>query len=672
MAAPDKETDVELEQEIIISPSDESVDSSTHEEKKPVPLATYNERGSQMVVRKSNELIQLPVYKLSLMQQKLMLHIFAMIRQEDTELPEYEMTIYEFLKLCNLNTASGSTYKYIKKALEDLVNIKAEWIQQPGTPYMETFRWIDKVRINPETGKIHIILDRVLKPHLIQLKSFYTTMNITYTLPMKSQYSIHMYELLKSYQHFYLKEKQKNRPYVIRIDQLLEQLDAPYKKWTDIRRYILDRAKSEINGHTDIIFDYSIYEKTRKVVSIAVTIESVPKDEQANILIQIQSKYSKKAKKAMKAVTNEFSKGAKADGSILTLSYVSSPESTIPYHIGANKEEMIKELIVRAEQTELQKELSAEEMDAVNLIINLMATAAGTIKPGDKDIDGANGRYIEMINDVILHCKSMKKWFAGIAKRYADNIIPLSRTKKDPAAYLSHIIQADLENYRIYTIQKASPEEDSMIEAQLSNLETAEPVLEQDAADENTASQAGNSKVQVKKIEYEDAVTKKHLIARLKELMHYETLIQSLTSTQQAALDDSINLIAALCRRNRKGKDDEYMVGKANTQYIDPLNRFIKTHDSLDELFNAIAHIYDYSVFWAEISKDKKVNDPKGFFAYKIEQTILYPDMALTSFLSKQQENKQKQTKTINWSAAFDDFDDDVGTIEQSNKESNQ
>ena len=203
-------------------------------------VATYSERGNQMVVRKSNQLIQLPVYKLSLMQQKLMLHIFAMIKPEDTELPEYEMTIYEFLKLCNLRTDSGSTYKYVKKALDDLANRKVEWINQPGTAYVETFRWIQKIRINPETGKIHIILDPILKPHLVQLKSFYTTMNITYTLPMKSQYSVHMYELLKSYQHFYLKAKQKGHPFVIEVDRLVKQLDAPYQKWTDIRRYILD------------------------------------------------------------------------------------------------------------------------------------------------------------------------------------------------------------------------------------------------------------------------------------------------------------------------------------------------------------------------------------------------------------------------------------------------
>ena len=63
------------------------------------PVATYDGRGNQTIVRKSNDLIQNAMYSLSLSQQKLMLHIFAMIKPSDTELPRYEMSIYEFLKL---------------------------------------------------------------------------------------------------------------------------------------------------------------------------------------------------------------------------------------------------------------------------------------------------------------------------------------------------------------------------------------------------------------------------------------------------------------------------------------------------------------------------------------------------------------------------------------------
>jgi len=66
------------------------------------PVATYSGRGSQTIVRKSNDLIQNAMSTLTLSQQKLMLHIFAMIKPSDTELPRYEMSIYEFLKLCGV------------------------------------------------------------------------------------------------------------------------------------------------------------------------------------------------------------------------------------------------------------------------------------------------------------------------------------------------------------------------------------------------------------------------------------------------------------------------------------------------------------------------------------------------------------------------------------------
>lgn len=57
-----------------------------------------------------------------------------------------------------------------------------------------------------------ITLDPVLKPHLVQLKTLYTTMDVTYTMLMRSTYSIRIYELCKSYQSLYLKKKAAGEP----------------------------------------------------------------------------------------------------------------------------------------------------------------------------------------------------------------------------------------------------------------------------------------------------------------------------------------------------------------------------------------------------------------------------------------------------------------------------
>ena len=184
------------------------------------PVATYSARGNQTIVRKSNDLIQNAMYSLSLSQQKLMLHIFAMIKPSDTELPRYEMSIYEFLKLCGVDPHNGSMYKQVKKNIEDIANAKVQWIRLAGTQKITMFRWLSSATIDEGTGKIVLTLDQSLKPHLIQLKEFYTTMNITYTLPMKSQYSLKIYELCKSYQNLYITKKEKGEPLVWNIETL--------------------------------------------------------------------------------------------------------------------------------------------------------------------------------------------------------------------------------------------------------------------------------------------------------------------------------------------------------------------------------------------------------------------------------------------------------------------
>ena len=62
-------------------------------------VVTFEERGDQTIVRKSNDLVQMTRNNLTLSQQRLMLHIFSMIKPEDTDLPSYELSIYDFIKM---------------------------------------------------------------------------------------------------------------------------------------------------------------------------------------------------------------------------------------------------------------------------------------------------------------------------------------------------------------------------------------------------------------------------------------------------------------------------------------------------------------------------------------------------------------------------------------------
>lgn len=615
------------------------------------PVATYSARGNQTIVRKSNDLIQNAMYSLTLSQQKLMLHIFAMIKPSDTELPRYEMSIYEFLKLCGVDPHNGSMYKQVKKNIEDIANAKVQWIRLAGTQKITMFRWLSSATIDEGTGKIVLTLDQSLKPHLIQLKEFYTTMNITYTLPMKSQYSIKIYELCKSYQNLYLEKKKKGEPLVWSIETLKKQVDCNASNWAHVRRTVLDKAKSEINGKTDILFDYAVYEKDRqRVIAISVTIEPVDKQVADQKLNEITKLRSKRLRKKTTALEVAETGTLDDDPNILTLDYVSVPETTIPYSYGATPDLMAQELGVKAELDKLALVLAPEELDAVHVIIDAMVRMAGA--PSDKMIDGGNAVFFQTVNNVIDNCKGLRRWFEGVASRYAAKVIPTARTKRAPMPYLYKSIMNDLEDYRLYVagirVEELRDEDAEPTENQappVPDLLEADFVeAEPDAAPAQLTS--------------EDAATKKAMIAALEKFSDYENLKARLSGGQQEALEDIVQMTAYFCRRNVKGKDDGMIEGKANMQFVGSLNRVIARYGDLSPLFEALAVTMDYDTYWKELMKNPRIKNPKLVFQTEIEKALLMPAAVLGEFRARRGQDPlgaPVRDKEVDWLKAFEE-----------------
>ena len=615
------------------------------------PVATYSARGNQTIVRKSNDLIQNAMYSLTLSQQKLMLHIFAMIKPSDTELPRYEMSIYEFLKLCGVDPHNGSMYKQVKKNIEDIANAKVQWIRLAGTQKITMFRWLSSATIDEGTGKIVLTLDQSLKPHLIQLKEFYTTMNITYTLPMKSQYSIKIYELCKSYQNLYLEKKKKGEPLVWSIETLKKQVDCNASNWAHVRRTVLDKAKSEINGKTDILFDYAVYEKDRqRVIAISVTIEPVYKQVADQKLNEITKLRSKRLRKKTTALEVAETGTLDDDPNILTLDYVSVPETTIPYSYGATPDLMAQELGVKAELDKLALVLAPEELDAVHVIIDAMVRMAGA--PSDKMIDGGNAVFFQTVNNVIDNCKGLRRWFEGVASRYAAKVIPTARTKRAPMPYLYKSIMNDLEDYRLYVAGIGVEElRDEDAEPTENQAPPVPDLLEADFVEaEPDAAPA--------QLTSEDAATKKAMIAALEKFSDYENLKARLSGGQQEALEDIVQMTAYFCRRNVKGKDDGMIEGKANMQFVGSLNRVIARYGDLSPLFEALAVTMDYDTYWKELMKNPRIKNPKLVFQTEIEKALLMPAAVLGEFRARRGQDPlgaPVRDKEVDWLKAFEE-----------------
>ena len=226
-------------------------------ERKMMELRNYK-------VVKSNDLIQKSRFNLSLQEQKIILYLISKVKPEDTELKEYIFEIRDFCKICGLETDSGKNYKDIKQTLKSLRD-KSIWITlEDGSE--TTLSWIDKITINKNNGSIKIKIDDMMKPYLIHLQRHFTSYELLYTLAMRSQYSIRLYEILKSYAY------KKNK--IFDIEDLKRTLSAEnYTRFPDFKRYVLDIAVREMNEFSDLAIAYELIKESRRYAKINFSIQ---------------------------------------------------------------------------------------------------------------------------------------------------------------------------------------------------------------------------------------------------------------------------------------------------------------------------------------------------------------------------------------------------------------
>ena len=218
-----------------------------------------NERS--LSVYKRDDMIQKGRHELSLQEQRCVLYAVSKIKPEDTVFQEYTFELSDFYKLCGLQ---GDSYTELKAILQGLSD-RSWWptINDKGTESL--VRWFSTLRTNKRSGKVTIEFHKDMMPYLLELtkeNQYYTHYQLKYILPMKSQYAIRLYELLKSYQR-------NNYEWFFDIEQLKKQLNCEsYKDFKDFRRRVLEPAVAEINEFTDIKIAWEPMKEGRKVVRV--------------------------------------------------------------------------------------------------------------------------------------------------------------------------------------------------------------------------------------------------------------------------------------------------------------------------------------------------------------------------------------------------------------------
>lgn len=238
--------------------------------KTPHPIVKV-EKAREEVVYQADTLLQKGRFELTLTEQRLILYAISRIKPTDAKFDEYTVRLKDFYDICGIKEKDD--YTELKKIIHGLQR-KFWWIvmedpHEPGTECESGVNWFTVARTNKRSGNFTYMFHPDMVPYLLELakqreegKGFYTQYTFQYILPMRSQYSIRLYELLKSYQ-------KNNMTWWFKLDELKRLLNARnYKMFKDFRVNVLDIAMREINEYSDLKIKYETEKDGKRITEV--------------------------------------------------------------------------------------------------------------------------------------------------------------------------------------------------------------------------------------------------------------------------------------------------------------------------------------------------------------------------------------------------------------------
>lgn len=219
-------------------------------------------------VTKSNSLVRAG-YKLTLQEQRL---ILAAISKLDSRRPglhprndqaRVRITALEFANTFGIDRRKA--YEELKTATNELFERKITQIDGKQTTKL---RWVSKVDYHDGEGWADLTLSPDILPRLTLLRERFTSYKLAKVAGLRSTYSIRIFEMLAQYA--------STRLLRIDLDDLINQLDLPYERYTDIARRVITPAVAELEKKVGLDITWAPKKQGRAVKSIEFRWEESP------------------------------------------------------------------------------------------------------------------------------------------------------------------------------------------------------------------------------------------------------------------------------------------------------------------------------------------------------------------------------------------------------------
>jgi len=203
------------------------------------------------IVVKANQLIRGRINWTKL-EHRVVAMLVAQLKREDDAFEMQRVHISDLMDMSQ--TSSRDIYNRAEEVCRKLLNQKVHvrTRTEDGRRMYQGYNCLSTCRYVEGSGYIEAKFNDDMKPFLLQLKRQFTMYRLQNFMQLSSQHSMRMYELIKM--------REGLRHLCLSVEELREVLccEHTYERFSDFRRHVLERARTEIKETCDAYYTYVI------------------------------------------------------------------------------------------------------------------------------------------------------------------------------------------------------------------------------------------------------------------------------------------------------------------------------------------------------------------------------------------------------------------------------
>lgn len=203
------------------------------------------------IVVKANQLIRGRINWTKL-EHRVVAMLVAQLKREDDAFEMQRVHISDLMEMAQVSSRDiyNRAEEVCRKLLNQKVHVRTR--TEGGKRVYQGYNCLSTCRYVEGSGYIEAKFNDDMKPFLLQLKRQFTMYRLQNFMQLASQHSMRMYELIKMQEGL--------RHLSLSVEELREVLccEHTYDRFSDFKRYVLERARTEIKETCDVYYTYKV------------------------------------------------------------------------------------------------------------------------------------------------------------------------------------------------------------------------------------------------------------------------------------------------------------------------------------------------------------------------------------------------------------------------------